>query len=148
MFPFYHGSSLPVSPTLNTSPPCSPPPIIHMEGSNPPRNIMDSILASRYAPLVLSQPMNALPTRDYLKYMPKFNVEEEITIEEHLVSFNSYADNLNIKSEDVWMRVFVQRLDGEARKWFRGLTPRSIDGIEALDNVFLRQWEDKKDFMY
>jgi hypothetical protein len=39
-------------------------------------------------------------------------------------------------------------LDGEDRKWFRALTPGSIDGIEALDDVFLRQWGDKKDFMY
>jgi hypothetical protein len=46
------------------------------------------------------------------------------------------------------MRVFVQSLDGEVRKWFRGLTPGSIAGIEALDDVFLRQWGDKKDFMY
>jgi hypothetical protein len=28
------------------------------------------------------------------------------------------------------------------------LTPGSITGIEALDDVFLRQWGDKKDFMY
>jgi hypothetical protein len=28
------------------------------------------------------------------------------------------------------------------------LTPRSIVGIEVLDDVFLRQWGDKKDFMY
>jgi hypothetical protein len=46
------------------------------------------------------------------------------------------------------MRVFVQILDGEVRKWFRGLVPRSIAGIEALDNAFLRKWGDKKDFMY
>jgi hypothetical protein len=46
------------------------------------------------------------------------------------------------------MRVFVQSLDSEVRKWFRGLVPRSIVGIEALDNAFLRQWGDKKDFMY
>jgi hypothetical protein len=46
------------------------------------------------------------------------------------------------------MRVFVQSLDGEVRKWFRGLTPGSIAGIEDLDDVFLSQWGDKKDFMY
>jgi hypothetical protein len=109
---------------------------------------MDAIVATRYAPLVLPQPMNALPTRDYLKYMPKFTGEEDIIVEEHLVAFYSYADNLNIENEDVWMRVFVQSLDGEVRKWFRGLTPGSIVGIEALDDVFLRQWGDKKDFMY
>jgi hypothetical protein len=46
------------------------------------------------------------------------------------------------------MRVFVQRLYGESRKWFRGLTPGSIVWIEDLDDVFLRQWGDKKDSMY
>jgi hypothetical protein len=46
------------------------------------------------------------------------------------------------------MRVFVQRLDGEARKWFRGLTTGSIAGIEDLDDVFLRQWGGKNNFMY
>jgi len=29
-------------------------------------------------------------------------------------------------------------LDGEVRKWFRGLALGSIAGIEALDSVFLR----------
>jgi hypothetical protein len=46
------------------------------------------------------------------------------------------------------MRVFVHSLDGEARKWFRGLPPGSIDGIEALDDSFLRHCGDKKDFLY
>jgi hypothetical protein len=119
-----------------------------MAGANLPRNRMDAIVAARYAPLVLPQPMNALPVGDYLKYMPKFTGEEDITAEEHLSTFYSYADNLNIENEDVWMRVFVQSLDGEARKWFRGLTPGSIDGIEALDDSFLRHWGDKKYFLY
>jgi hypothetical protein len=70
--------------------------------------------------------MNSLPVGDYLKYMPKFTREEDITAEEHLASFYSYVDNLNIENEDVWMRVFVQSLDGEARKWFRGLPLGSI----------------------
>jgi len=48
----------------------------------------------------------------------------------------------------VWMRVFVQSLDGEARKWFRELTPRSIADIEALDDAFLKHWGDKKDLLY
>jgi hypothetical protein len=39
-------------------------------------------------------------------------------------------------------------LDGEVRKWFRGLAPGSVAGIEALDSIFLRQWGDRKDFMY
>jgi hypothetical protein len=119
-----------------------------MAGANPPPNRMDAIVAARYAPLILPHPVNPLPAGDYLKYMPKFTGEGDITTEEHLAAFYSYADNLNIENEDVWMRVFVQSLDGEVRKWFRGLTPGSIAGIEALDSVFLRQWGDRKDFMY
>jgi len=119
-----------------------------MACANPPRNTVDAIVASRYALVILPQPMNALLARDYLKYMPKFTGEENLTAEENLVSFYSYADNLNIKNEDVWMRVFVHSLDGEVINWFRGFTLGSIAGIEALDDVFLRQWGDKKDFMY
>jgi hypothetical protein len=99
---------------------------------------MDTIVAARYAPLVLPQPANPLPPRDYLKYMPKFTGEEDITTEENLVAFYSYEDNLNIVNQDVWMRVFVQSLHGEVRKWFRGLAPGSIVGIESLDGAFLR----------
>ena len=82
--------------------------------------------------------MNVLPVGYYLKYMPKFIGEEDITAKEHLAAFYSYVDNLNIENEDVPMRVFVQSLDGEARKWFRGLTPRFIVEIKALDDAFLR----------
>lgn len=46
------------------------------------------------------------------------------------------------------MRVFVQSLDGEARKWFKELAPRSIAETEALDDVFLKHWGDKKDLIY
>jgi hypothetical protein len=136
------------SPVHTPSPPSSPLPNIPMVGANPPPNRMDAIVAARYAPLVLPHPMNPLLAGEYLKYMPKFVGEGDITTEEHLVSFYSYADNLNIENEYVWMRVFIQSLDGEVRKWFRGMAPGSIAGIEALDNVFLRQWGDRKDYIY
>jgi hypothetical protein len=148
LFPTPLRDSFSVTPLRTPSPPNSPPPNIPMAGANPPLSRMDAIVAARYAPLILPHPMNPFPAGDYLKYMPKFTGEGDITAEEHLAAFYSYADNLNIGDEDVWMRVFVQSLDGEVRKWFRGLAPGSIAGIEALDNAFLRQWGDKKDFMY
>lgn len=46
------------------------------------------------------------------------------------------------------MRVFVQSLDGEARKWFRELPRRPIADIEALDDVFLKHCGDKRDMLY
>ena len=48
---------------------------------------MDAIVVARYAPLVLPQPMNALPAGDYLKYIPKFSGEGEVTSEEHLADY-------------------------------------------------------------
>jgi ribonuclease HI len=119
-----------------------------MAGANPPRNRMAEILAARYAPLVLPQPMNALPATDYLKYMPQFTGEGDVTAEEHLASFYRFAEIQVIENEDVWMRVFVQSLDGDARDWFKDLPPRSIDGIAALDDSFLRHWGNKKYLLY
>ena len=39
-------------------------------------------------------------------------------------------------------------MDGEARKWFRDLPAGPIAGIEALDETFLKQWGDRKDYLY
>ena len=99
---------------------------------------MERIIVIRYGPLILPTPLNAMLTGEYQKYRPKFTGTEGVTVEEHLKSFYSYANNLDISEDDVWMRVFVQSLDGEARKWFRELTPRSIVDIEALDDAFIK----------
>jgi hypothetical protein len=55
------------------------PPSPKMAGGNPPLNRMDAIATTWYAPSVLPQPRNSIPARDYLKYMPKFTGEEDIT---------------------------------------------------------------------
>jgi hypothetical protein len=144
LLPFSPRSTATIVPVPTPSPLGSPPVHVPMAGDNPPRNIMAEILAARYAPLVLPQPMNSLSKTDYLKEFPKFTGEERITAEEHLTTFYSFADNRVIVNEDVWMRVFVHSLDGEDRRWFRGLVPGFIDGIEALDDAFLRHWGDKK----
>jgi hypothetical protein len=93
LFPSRPVSSVPVFPIQTSSPPGSPIPIVPMAGANPPLNIMDAKVSARYAPLILPQSMNPLPAGDYLKYMPKFTREEDITMEEHLASFYSYVDN-------------------------------------------------------
>ena len=41
------------------------------------------MVAARYAPLVLPQPLNALPGGDYQKYLPRFNGQGETIAEEH-----------------------------------------------------------------
>jgi len=109
---------------------------------------IERIVAARYGPLVLPTPMNAMHAGEYQEFIPKFTGTEGVRAEEHLESFYNYADNLNIYEEDVWMRVFVQSLDGEARKWFNKLVPRSIVDIEALDDVFLKHWGDDEVLLY
>jgi hypothetical protein len=109
---------------------------------------MEAIIATRYAPLVLPQPLNALPMDGYLKKLPKFMGEGYITAEAHLEAFYSFIDNHAIENEDVWMGIFFHSLDGEARKWFRALPPGSIGGIEALYEVFLKDWGYFKDLLY
>ena len=67
-----------------------------------PPTRMEMIVAARYAPLVLPQPLNPLPPGDYLKYFPKFTGKGKgLTAKEHLASFYSYADNQNIEHEDI-----------------------------------------------
>jgi hypothetical protein len=111
-------------------------------------NRMDVIIASRYAPLVLPVFLHAFPTTDYMKYLPRYNGEGEIIVEEHMVAFYSFVDNFNIDYLDVWMRLFVQSLDGEVRKWFESLPPSSIEYIEVLDESFINQWGYRRDYLY
>ena len=113
-----------------------------------PRNRMVAMVVARYAPLLLPQALNALLGGDHQKYLPKFDGQGEATAEEHLNKFCSFADNHNFEHTDVWMRVFVQSLDGEVRKWFRELPPDSIDGIDALEEAFMKHWGHTKYYLY
>jgi hypothetical protein len=148
LFPTPLRGSFPIAPSQTPSPLSSPPHNIPMARENPPMTKIEVIIAARYAPLMLPQPLNNLPIEGYLKQLPKFTGEEDIAAEEHLVAFYTFMDDNVIMHTDVWMRIFFHSLQGEARKWFKALPPGSIDGIRALDNAFLRQWGDKKDFMY
>lgn len=113
-----------------------------------PLTKMQQILATMYAPLVLPAQPATMPTGDYHKYMPKFTGEGDVTTEEHIEAFYNYVKNLNIEDEDVWTRVFVQSLDGHARKWFKELPAGSKAGLEKLDDIFLKHWGDRRNFLY
>jgi hypothetical protein len=67
LFPTPLRDSIPATPSRPPSPPSSPPPNFPMAGANPPMNRMEAIIAARYSPLVLPQPLNALPADGYLK---------------------------------------------------------------------------------
>ena len=42
------------------------------------------------------------------------------------------------------MRMFSQSLGGEAKKWFKSLTPNSIHDLPPLYQTFINKWEIKK----
>jgi hypothetical protein len=145
--------SPPSSPTNHPSPPLSPSSSsssssIHVIMAGQTQTRMEQILANRYAPLILPNPLSAMPTGDYQKYMPKFTGAGEYTAEEHIEAFYAYAENINISEEDVWTRVFVQSLDGQARKWFKEFPANSITSIEQLDEAFLKYWGERRDLLY
>lgn len=54
--------------------------------------------------------------QEYLKIIPRFSGEDEQTSKKHIVVFCNFAENLNVEHLDVVLRLFVQSLDGEARK--------------------------------
>jgi hypothetical protein len=70
-------------------------------------NSMDSIVATIYAPLIFPQVLYSLPPNDYMKYLPRFNGEGEITVEEHFNSFYKFTDKFNVEHVDVRMILFV-----------------------------------------
>ena len=42
------------------------------------------------------------------------------------------------------MRMFSQSLEGEAKKWFKKLTPNNIHDLPSLYQTFINKWEIKK----
>ena len=42
----------------------------------------------------------------------------------------------------------MQSLDGQARKWCKEIPARSVAGIEALDDIFLKYWGERRDHLY
>jgi hypothetical protein len=67
--PFYLNSAIPSQPSSPENSSSVSTPKIAMAV---PLTKMEQILANRYAPLVLPNPLSAMPTGDYQKYMPKF----------------------------------------------------------------------------
>ena len=46
------------------------------------------------------------------------------------------------------LRLFVQILDGEARKWFKSLADHTVHTWEEMENLFTLKWGEKRDHGY
>jgi hypothetical protein len=63
-------------------------------------------LVARYAPLVLPVPLHDLP-ENYMKSLPKFTREGDLTAQEHINFFDQFFDILGIEHEDVYSRLLI-----------------------------------------
>jgi hypothetical protein len=104
-------------------------------------------VAARYAPLILPIPLHDLP-ENYMKSLPKFTGEGDLTAQEHINFFDQFADTLGIEHEDVYSRLLVQTFEGQVRTWFRSLPAGSLRSYEELESAFIRQWGERKDHLY
>ena len=119
--------------TATPTPPTTPRP-------NPPR-----AMAARFAPLALPQNLHDMPA-DYQSKIPMYDgTPQSVSAQQHIDKMTTFCDLYEIDEEDVTMRLFVQTFGGEVRKWFRGLTARSIPTLDELQKQFLDRWEIRKD---
>jgi hypothetical protein len=116
------------------------------QGPPPPPRVFAKV-AARYAPLVFPIPLHDLP-ENYIKNLPKFTGEGDLTAAEHINFFDQFADVFGIEHEDVYSRLLVQTFEGQVRTWFRSLPAASILSYDALEDAFLRQWGERKDHLY
>jgi len=93
------------------------------------------IIQARYTTLHLPSQLNNF-LEGYLKHLPRFNGETGLSIEDHLVAFLDFDDNMNIEHQDVYMRLFVQSLEGNVRILFRQLRVDSIHSLNELTTIF------------
>lgn len=80
----------------------------------------------------------------YLKSLPKFNGEDDVSTKKHIASFQDYIDYLEIRHDDVFMTMFSHSLEGNHRRWFKGYSVDSICSWVYFHDVFLDKWAEKK----
>jgi hypothetical protein len=82
----------------------------------PPPGVFAKV-AARYAPLVLPSQLHDLPD-NYIKNLPKFTGEGDLTAAEHINFFDQFSNICGIEHEDVYSRLLVQTFEGQVRTWF------------------------------
>ena len=102
---------------------------------------------NKYVPPNLPQPLSEMP-QDYLKSLPRFNGEGDNMAQSHIETFNAFTKNINMEQLDVVMRLFVQSLDGEARKLFKSLPDASITTWEQFEKYFTQKSGERRNHEY
>jgi hypothetical protein len=83
------------------------------QGPPPPLMIFAKV-AARHTPLVLQVPLHDLP-KNYMKNLPKFTGEGDLTMTKHINFFDQFTDILGLEHEDVYSRLLVEAFEGHVR---------------------------------
>jgi hypothetical protein len=83
------------------------------QGQPPPPRIFSKV-APRYTPLVLPTILHDFP-ENYMKNLPKFMGEGDLTTTKHITFFDQFVDILSIEHEVVYSRILVQTFEGQVR---------------------------------
>jgi hypothetical protein len=86
--------------------------------------------------------------KNYMKSLPKFTGEGDLTTTEHIIFFDQFINILDIENEDVYMILLVQNFEGRVRTRFRGLLVDSIPSYNDLETSFSRQRGEKKNHLH
>jgi hypothetical protein len=100
-------------------------------------------MATIFSPLSLPDQLHDFP-QNYNQRIKLYDVEGNASSQKHLDWFNDFFDLEEVDHEDKKMRLFVQSLLGEVRKWFKALQVASILNFTAFETLFLARWGDKK----
>lgn len=105
------------------------------------------IVQARYVSVLLPANLGNFPD-NYLKRLPRFNGEAGPSAKYHVSAFLDFVYNMNIEDENVYMRLFVQSLEGNVRIWFRQIRVDAIRKWNEVITIFKNQWGVKKYHVY
>ena len=89
--------------------------------------------------------LNDMP-KNYLKLLPRFSGDKKGPVEENISGFHDFTNNFMVEDDDVFMRLFVQTVEGDVKKWFLTLPTNSLHLWDDLEITFNAQWVEKKYF--
>ena len=82
---------------------------------------------------------NVIPD-DIRKHLSKFNGNQAVSASQHVQVFSDLMGDYEIPHEDVYMKLFVQTLEGDAREWFSFFPACFISSWSDLHAAFMEQF--------
>ena len=80
------------------------------------------------------------------KLLPKFDHDNDVTLEDHIKQFMLSLRLKNVQHDDVVCRLFPYTFVGQASTWFFSLAVGSIASWKQFETAFLSQFGDDGTF--